>query len=68
MKKFPKKMKKRRKVLYLEFSEKNIKKFKYIGKNQAFLPWENLRNQNSKTNGNFTDIIKEEILALSKVI
>lgn len=48
--------------------KKIVKFFKFKGKNQACLPWENLRNQSSKTNGSFSDIIREEILALSKVL
>ena len=45
----------------------NSLKILILGKKNALLPWENLRQINASTNGNFTDAVKEEILALSQV-
>ena len=48
------------KVLFLNYFQKKVKK-------NAALPWEGLRQINSTSNGSFTDVIREEILALSQV-
>ena len=46
--------------MFLNYFQKKVKK-------NAALPWEGLRQINSTSNGSFTDVIREEILALSQV-